>query len=142
MIFDAPLVEGTFEQRLKKLEKELKLVKEGVCEMLEQTVCTHKEELAKLMDGILSEKGEGVMLKDPNSKYEGKRSNALLKVKRFEDTEATVIGHLQGTGRCKGMMGAIQVREKDGTTFKIGSGFNDTQRRNPPKIGTVVTFKF
>ena len=34
MIFDAPLVEGTFEQRLKKLEKELKLVKEGVCEML------------------------------------------------------------------------------------------------------------
>ena len=94
------------------------------------------------MDGILSEKGEGVMLKDPKSKYEGKRSHALLKVKRFEDTEATVIGHLQGTGRCSGMMGAIQVREKDGTTFKIGSGFNDAQRRKPPKVGTVVTFKF
>lgn len=46
------------------------------------------------MDSVLSDKGEGVMLKDPNSAYEGRRSNSLLKVKRFEDTEATVIGHL------------------------------------------------
>ena len=39
-------------------------------------------------------------------------------------------------------MGAIQVREKDGTEFKIGSGFNDAQRRKPPKLGSMVTFKF
>ena len=25
---------------------------------------------------------------------------------------------------------------------KIGSGFNDTQRLNPPKIGTIVTYKY
>ena len=59
------------------------------------------------MDKILSDKGEGVMLKDPNSAYEGRRSESLLKVKRFEDTEATVIGHLKGTGRCANMCGAI-----------------------------------
>ena len=126
MIFDAPLVDGSFKQRLKRLETELESNNEGVCEMLKQTVCTHKDELAKLMDNILSEKGEGVMLKDPKSEYEGRRSDALLKVKRFEDTEATVIKHLKGTGRCAHMMGAILVREKDGTEFKIGSGFNDT----------------
>ena len=45
------------------------------------------------MDEILGEKGEGVMLKDPKSDYEGRRSCSLLKVKRFEDTEATIIGH-------------------------------------------------
>ena len=110
--------------------------------MLKQTVCTHKDDLAKLMDGILSDKGEGVMLKDPKSKYEGKRSKALLKVKKFDDAEAEIINHLKGTGRLAHMMGAIQVREKDGTEFKIGSGFNDQQRKNPPKIGTIVTFKF
>ena len=98
--------------------------------------------MATLMDSVLSEKGEGVMLKDPNSAYEGRRSNSLLKVKRFEDTEATVIGHLRGTGRCSDMTGAIQVREKDGTEFKIGSGFTDAQRKSPPKKGSVVTFKF
>ena len=59
------------------------------------------------MESVLSEKGEGVMLKDPNSAYEGKRSHSLLKVKRFEDAEATVIGHLPGTGRLTGMCGAI-----------------------------------
>jgi len=32
--------------------------------------------------------------------------------------------------------------EKDGTVFKIGSGFNDAQRIKPPKIGSIVTFKF
>lgn len=59
------------------------------------------------MDQILSEKGEGVMLKDPHSQYEGKRSHKLLKVKRFEDAEATVTGHLEGTGRLRGTCGAI-----------------------------------
>ena len=63
-------------------------------------------------------------------------------MKRFEDSEAKVIGHLKGTGRCSLMMDAIQVREKDGTEFKIGSGFNDAQRRKPPKLGSMVTFKF
>ena len=94
------------------------------------------------MDTVLSDKGEGVMLKNPNSAYEGKRSHQLLKVKRFEDTEATVYGHQKGTGRISSMCGALLVREKDGTEFKIGSGFTDEQRRNPPKVGTVVTFKF
>lgn len=37
--------------------------------------------------------GEGMMIKDPNSLYEGKRSDFLLKVKKFEDAEATVVGH-------------------------------------------------
>ena len=142
MIFDAPLVKGTFQTRLKRLRKELESVESGVCEMLKQTVCTSKEELGKLMDSILSEKGEGVMLKDPNSQYERRRSNLLLKVKRFEDSEAKVIGHLKGTGRCASMMGAIQVKEKDGTEFKIGSGFNDALRKKPPKLGSIVTFKF
>ena len=75
--------------------------------MLKQTVCDDKEHLAKLMDQILGVKGEGVMLKDPDSEYEGRRSMSLLKVKRFEDAEATVIAHHKGTGRCSGMCGAI-----------------------------------
>ena len=29
-----------------------------------------------------------------------------------------------------------------GTTFKIGTGFTDAQRRHPPKIGCIVVYKF
>ena len=110
--------------------------------MVKQTVCTSKDELATLMDTILKDKGEGVMLKDPASAYEGKRTKNLLKVKKFDDAEATVIGHQLGEGRCDTMCGAILVREKDGTEFRIGSGFSDKQRKSPPKKGSVVTFKY
>jgi DNA ligase-1 len=94
------------------------------------------------LDRITDQGAEGVMIKDPNSEYENKRSNFLLKVKKFEDAEATVIGHQRGTGRCSDMCGAILVRGDDGIEFKIGSGFTDKQRRNPPKKGSRVTYKF
>jgi DNA ligase-1 len=65
------------------------------------------------------------MIKDPQSEYEFRRSFSLLKVKKFDDAEATVIGHERGTGRCSDMCGAIIVRGDDGIEFKIGSGFTD-----------------
>ncbi len=65
-----------------------------------------------------------------------------MKVKTFEDAEATVIGHKSGTGRCSSMLGALFMRADNGIEFKIGSGFNDKQRKNPPKIGARVTYKF
>lgn len=45
------------------------------------------------MDEITGGKGEGVMIKDPKSQYERRRSYNLLKVKRFEDAEATVVAY-------------------------------------------------
>lgn len=66
------------------------------------------------------------MLKDPLSLYERKRSLKLLKVKKFDDAEAIVIGHQKGEGRCIGMLGALIVKSfVDGQTFKVGSGFDD-----------------
>jgi len=100
------------------------------------------EHMTKELDRVTAAEGEGVMIKAPNSPYENKRSNFLLKVKKFDDAEATVIGHQKGTGRCSAMCGAILVRGDDGIEFKIGSGFNDDQRRKPPKIGIRVTYKY
>ena len=45
------------------------------------------------MDKVLKLEGEGVMLKDPESFYERKRSSKLLKVKLFDEAEAIVIDH-------------------------------------------------
>lgn len=104
--------------------------------------CKDFEHLTKELDKVTDQGGEGMMIKDPNSHYENKRSEKLLKVKKFEDAEATVIGHQKGTGRCMDMCGAILVRGDDGIEFKIGSGFNDAQRRKPPKKGARVTYKY
>jgi DNA ligase OB-like domain len=39
-------------------------------------------------------------------------------------------------------MGAIECVMASGKTFKIGSGFTDKQRQKPPKVGTIVVYKF
>jgi DNA ligase-1 len=86
--------------------------------------------------------GEGLMLREPRSYYENRRSYTLLKVKTFKDAEAVVIKHEKGTGKNSAVLGALHVRDEDGITFKIGSGFTDAQRRNPPRIGSTVTYKY
>ncbi len=40
------------------------------------------------------------------------------------------------------MMGALQCVLPNGKAFDIGSGFDDSQRIKPPRIGSVVTFKY
>ena len=82
------------------------------------------------------------MLRHPDSKYEGRRSTTLLKVKTFQDDEAEVLGYEEGTGRCQGMVGALKVKNSFGIYFNIGSGLTDEVRKKPPKIGTKVTYKY
>ena len=60
-----------------------------------------------------------------------------LKVKRFHDAEARVIGHLPGAGRHKGRLGALAVVLPDGTEFAVGTGFTDAQREQPPAVGSI-----
>ena len=65
MIYDAPLVKGTFEERLKVIEKTISSTKSNVCKMVKQTVCKSADHLLTLMDEVCGGKGEGVMLKNP-----------------------------------------------------------------------------
>ena len=37
------------------------------------------------------------------------------------------------------MCGALLCEGENGKTFKVGSGLNDDDRRNPPPIGRVIT---
>lgn len=63
-------------------------------------------------------------------------------MKTFEDDEATVLGHEEGTGRCQGMLGALRVRNTEGVEFRIGSGMDDNLRLHPPRVGSKITYKF
>ena len=93
--------------------------------MLEQIPCKSQKHLDELTLDIISKGGEGLMIKDPNSKYEFKRSDKLLKIKQFTDAEAKVTGHEKGTGRFSEIMGAIAVVDvKTKKKFKIGTGFD------------------
>jgi ATP-dependent DNA ligase len=101
-----------------------------------------------------------------NSVYEGRRSASLLKIKvrvlysvspfcfvrltlvgmflhkTFYDAEARVTGYVSGKGRLAGITGALQCEMESGKKFNVGSGLSDKQRKNPPKIGSIITYRF
>jgi len=110
-------------------------------EVLEQTVCEGLDHLEEYEARILAIGGEGVMLREPCSIYEHKRSGSLLKVKRFRQDEAEVIDYEAGRGRNTGRVGALLCRFRD-KLISIGAGLSDADRRHPPEKGDVVTFSY
>ena len=91
---------------------------------------------------VESEGGEGLMLRRGGSLHATGRSDDLLKVKRYDDAEAVVVAHLAGSGKYEGMLGSVRVRRDDGRQFRIGTGFSDEQRENPPPVGATITYKY
>lgn len=55
--------------------------------------------------------------------------------------EALIIGH-KASKSLIGLVGALECELPNGKRFDVGSGLNMDQRRKPPKIGSVITFKF
>lgn len=70
---------------------------------------------------------EGIMINDYNALYEFKRTNSLLKVKKFESCDLRIIGFEEGTGKYVGKLGAL-VCEYKGGVVKVGSGLTDDLR--------------
>ena len=59
--------------------------------------CTGQAQLDSFLRDVEAHEGEGLMLRQPGSLYEWKRSKTLLKVKTFSDEEAEVVGHEKGS---------------------------------------------
>lgn len=70
--------------------------------------------------------GEGLILRDPNAVWTPKRMKSVLKVKKLQDDEATVIGYTAGKGKHLKRMGAL-ITEYKGQRFEL-SGFTDEER--------------
>lgn len=142
LVFDAPAAHGGFEDRFKSVEELLarKIAKYAVAHP--QQICKDVACLRAELARIEALGGEGLMLREPGSKYEAGRSSTLLKVKSFRDAEAIVIGHQAGAGKHKGRLGALLVRLPDGTEFAVGTGFSDKERSTPPPVGETITFRY
>lgn len=141
LVFDAPGVPGPYEDRLEYLEA-LQSVRWPGLEVVPVEECSGMARLKEVLAAIESDGGEGLMLRQPGSLYEGKRSSTLLKVKSFFDDEATVLGYLAGEGKHLGRVGALRVVLANGKEFSIGTGLRDAERENPPAIGARVTFRY
>lgn len=139
---------------------------------LKQTLINNAEELADYEQRLINMGYEGVMLRKPDSLYKFGRSTKnefhLMKLKRFEDSEAIVLdiveqnrnmneATINNLGRSKrsshkankigkGTTGALRVRDLfTRVEFEIGTGMDDMERAefwaNPP-VGQIVKYKF
>jgi len=142
MVFDLPAHAGTFNQRLSEMQKSIANSDSPYLDTVKQFKVKSHAELKQLLQQLVDEKnGEGIMLHRGTALYRSGRSNDLLKFKLFDDAEAVVIGYRPGTGKYQIMTGSLQVRDRQGKEFFIGSGSTDAQRLHPPALGTQVTFK-
>ncbi|MFA7083812.1 MAG: DNA ligase [Arcobacteraceae bacterium] len=137
-IFEVPHTKGNFTERLKKAQRWFKKNTNPQVKIIPQKLCINTQELNDFLDDIIKKKGEGVMIKNPNTPYESGRTSNLLKVKKFQDTEGIVIGINYNNILLKSLVIELPSKVK----FNLGNGFTKAQRQNPPKIGAIVTFKY
>lgn len=149
MVFDMPAHGGPFTERIAALNTAVAQIQQPWVRAVVQTRASTHAALQTQMQRVVKAAGEGLMLHRGASLYTAARNDDLLKVKPFEDAEARVLGHQAGQGKYTGMLGALLVESVvsgnaavPGVRFKIGTGLTDAQRRSPPLVGSVVTYRY
>ena len=155
-VFDVPEASGGLLGRLSELEKFiLKNPQAGQnLKIIKQVKVKDNAEFEAFAEAVIANGGEGAVVREPNVPYERKRSKNALKYKKFKDAECEVTAINAGTGKYAGLMGSVTCKAlsasgsnsdeqiASGVKFKIGSGFSDRDRANPPKIGSIITYKY
>lgn len=140
--------------------------------LLPQWLVKERDRLEELESELLAQGYEGIIVRDPESPYKHGRSTLaqgwMLKIKRFSDAEAEVIGYdelMKNTAPEErnslgyierstskqfqiGMdtLGSLRARTPEGVEFSIGSGFTQFQRKHlwlhrEKLIGKLVKYK-
>lgn len=149
-VFDNMMFPGVWHERYASIKSSGHVFK------ADHYIVNHPDEIITYEEQFLNEGYEGLMIRAIEGPYKQGRSTAregyLLKLKRFEDSEALVIGveekmhnaneatvdalgHTSRTSHQENLvplntMGALIVRDlKTGVEFNIGTGFDDESRR-------------
>ena len=138
--FKKGIYESTLQKRISDLQKiyhsffvkseKIKLINSKLVDL---ETYEGKKEFKKFNELSIIKGFEGIMIKDPMSFYECKRSTSWLKSKPFIEISLEVKNYEEGTGRNKGKLGALIAEGKDNGKFfrlNIGSGFTDLQRQD------------
>ncbi|OYU45314.1 MAG: DNA ligase [Burkholderiales bacterium PBB4] len=149
MVFDLPAEPQPFTVRLEVLHGVVAGIAQPWVVAVPQARATTHAALQRQLVQTVKAGGEGLMLHRGASLYSGTRNGDLLKVKLHDDAEARVTGHVAGQGKHKGTVGALWVETiasgngpVPGVRLKIGTGLSDAQRRNPPAVGSTITYRY
>jgi len=141
-IFKVPNQQGELLERLSFLKSHLFSHSVSHIKILSQTVINAKGQLADFLKEVTADKGEGIVVRNPNTLYQTGRLSSALKVIQYLDTECIVLEILPGKDKYQNIMGSVLCQTDSGKKLKIGSGFKDKDRANPTAIGSKITFKY
>lgn len=178
-VFDILIKNMPFEQRMQQAHERFTMIERVRPEILDSlyavptTLCYGPEDVSKAEALFVSAGYEGAILRAAWGQYKFGRSTPrggeLIKLKRFQDAEAEIIGFeeltqnnneptLNASGHQvrsshlanmlpKNTLGALKVKSPAGIEFDIGSGFTMAERQdiwdNKAKyLGALVTYKF
>lgn len=175
-VFDLWNNSSQYKQRLKILTdivKNINKINNNIIR-IESLYCNSLKEIELREQQYLQQGYEGLIIRNPNSYYKNGRSTiregGLLKLKRFKDSEAEVVGYssllhnnnpeeldelgytIRSTSK-SGMieleaLGSLEVSDiKTGLIFNIGNGFTANQRKELWKdkenlLGKIVKYKY
>lgn len=142
MAFDLPADAAAFSQRASRLRALVTQANAPSLRAIAQTRVADRAALDARLRAVVAAGGEGLMLHRASAHYRGGRSDDLLKYKPVADAEARVVGYRPGQGKYAGMVGALLVEDAHGRRFALGSGLSDADRRQPPRPGQWVTYRY
>ncbi|MEA3405043.1 MAG: DNA ligase [Pseudomonadota bacterium] len=151
-VFEVPNQKGGLLDRLSILQTYLQNKPNPYIQVIKQIPIQSNQQVRTELTRVLSLGGEGLVLRDPKEIYHTGRSSKDLKLKFKQDAECEVVGYSAGKGKYTGQIGALICEIQTGQlthlvtqterVIKVGSGLSDRDRKQPPKIGSVITFQY
>lgn len=140
-IFEVPNQQGGILKRLEVLEAYLASQPAPFISIIPQLPLNTLQALQDALSAITQVGGEGVVVREKDAPYYTGRNKKAMKLKLYEDRECKITSYVQGKGKFENLVGSIICLDGD-VEFKIGSGMSEDFRKNPPKVGTIITYKY
>lgn len=87
-----------------------------------------EKDLPQLQENRKKYNWEGIMVLCSSVPYQFKRTNALQKMKEFQDAEFDIVDFKIGSNKYSDTLGSITIKLDCGSLVDVGSGFSDDER--------------
>lgn len=154
-VFDVIDPKVPFQERFQVAKSIVKSAKNKHIKIVEHILVKEMAKLDSIEETFLMEGFEGVMLRSLDGPYKYGRSSIteghLLKVKRFSDAEAEIIGYVEevtsAERKPKNALGKFMCRLPNGVEFGVGGGFTREERikfwkQKDEMIGQFCKYKY
>jgi len=107
----------------------MKNIRQSGIHLVDTKIVQNYEEAYHHFTGLLKEGKEGTILKDMSSKWKSNTATDQIKMKMEMTIDVRCVGFVEGKGRLKNSLGALEFQTDDKTVIGTCSGFSDEQRQ-------------